>query len=361
MTYAKNHYLCIPIAKDSDNMNITRYCLIVWLSCLAVGCGGKQETQKAEPLRVKTETVSANQTTNERTYVGTVEEESSTSVSFVGTGTVQRVLVNEGQHVKKGQLVAQMDPTQCQNTLVSCEAQMRQANDALERMRQLHEAGSLADIKWVEVQSQVEQARSMLQMAKKALADCYLYAPVSGVVGKKMINAGETALTSQPVCTILSIGKVKVKASVPEKEIASISANTNSRIIIDALAKEFVGGRIEKGVEADAITHTYDIRISMENPGEEILPGMVASVQIRGDGDAGNLEGCISVPLTSVQQTAGGEKFVWLLRDGKAHRQQITLGESSQQRIIVNEGLKQGDKVITQGYQKVGEGTDVTE
>jgi len=326
-----------------------------------VSCGGKQETQKTEPLRVKTETVSANQTTSERTYVGVVEEESSISASFVGTGTIQRILVNEGQHVKKGQMIAQMDPTQCQNTLASCEAQMRQANDAQERMRQLHEAGSLADIKWVEIQSQVEQARSMLQMAKKALADCYIYAPVSGVIGKKMLNAGETALTSQPVCTILSIGKVKVKVSIPEKEIASISPNTVSRVSIDALGKEYVGGKIEKGVEADAITHTYDIRISLENPTEEILPGMVASVDISGAGEIGSTEGCISIPMTSVQQTAGGEKFVWVVRDGKAHRQPVSLGETTQQRIIINEGLRQGDKIITEGYQKVGEGTDVTE
>ena len=337
----------------------TRICLMVLMACLLTGCGGKREARENEPMRVRTEVVSASTPRVERSYVGVVEEESSTSVSFVGTGTVQHVSVSEGQHVYKGQLIARMDPTQCQNTVANCEAQMRQANDALERMRQLHEAGSLADMKWVETQSQVEQARSMLQMAKKALADCYLYAPVSGVVGKKMMNAGETALTSQPVCTILGIKRVKVKVGIPEKEIAAIAPNTATRITIDALGKEFTGGRIEKGVEADAITHTYDIRIMLDNPSEEILPGMVASVSMIGGQEAA--EGSITVPLACVQQTAGGDKFVWVARDGKSHRQPVVLGDVVQRRIVIEEGLRQGDRVITGGYQKVGEGSDVAE
>ena len=343
-----------------NGMNIAKICVAALTMVVLMGCGGKQEGQKIEPMRVKTETVSTGTPSTERTYVGVIEEGSSTSVSFVGTGTVQRVAVSEGQHVQRGQLIAQMDPTQCKNTLANCEAQMRQAEDALERMRQLHEAGSLADMKWVETQSQVEQARAMLQMAKKALADCYIYAPVSGVVGKKMMNAGETALTSQPVCTILNIRGVKVRVSIPEKEIAAIAPNTVTRIAIDALGKEYAGGRIEKGVEADAMTHTYDIRIALDNPREEILPGMVASVVINGEKKT-EVEDGMSVPLSSVQQTAGGEKFVWVVRDGKAHRQPVVVGEAAQRRILVKEGLRQGDRVITEGYQKVGEGTDVTE
>ena len=146
-------------------IKIIRIGLAALFAALVFGCTGKQEKRENEPLRVKTETVATSVSTDGRTYVGTVEEMSSTSVSFVGTGTVQRVAVREGQHVQRGQLVAQMDPTQCKNTLSSCEAQVRQAEDALERMRQLHDAGSLADMKWVETQSQVEQARAMLQMA----------------------------------------------------------------------------------------------------------------------------------------------------------------------------------------------------
>ena len=320
------------------------------------------------PVRVKTEVVGGVSDVNGRAYVGEVEAESSTAVSFTGSGTVLRVLVDEGQRVGKGQLIAEMDATQARNALANCEAQMRQANDALARMKQLHDQNSLADMKWVETQSQVAQAQAQLDMAKKAVADCRVYAPVSGVVGKKMMNAGETALPSQPVCTILNINNVKVKVSVPEKEIARFSATTPTEIRVEALGETFAGGRIEKGVQADPVSRTYDIRIRVENPGERLLAGMVCEVKattpsptlpINGEGD--HAASVISVPITAVQRSADGSMFVWKAEEGKVHRAKVTLGEASGNRMEVVSGLKKGDKVIVEGYQKLSEGSEYEE
>ena len=318
------------------------------------------------PVRVKTEVVGEAADVNGRTYVGEVEAESSTAVSFTGSGTVLRVLVDEGQRVSKGQLIAEMDATQARNALANCEAQMRQANDALARMKQLHDQNSLADMKWVETQSQVAQAQAQLDMAKKAVADCRVYAPVSGVVGKKMMNAGETALPSQPVCTILNINNVKVKVSVPEKEIAQFSATTPTEIRVEALGETFAGGRIEKGVQADPVSRTYDVRIRVENLGERLLAGMVCEVKVMGgcDGVAANETqrgAAVSVPITAVQRSADGSMFVWKAEEGKAHRAKVTLGEASGNRMEVVGGLKKGEKVIVEGYQKLSEGTEYEE
>ena len=339
----------------------------VMLTLLASCSGGKEE-RKVAPVRVKTEVVGGAADVNGRAYVGEVEAESSTAVSFTGSGTVLRVLVDEGQRVSKGQLIAEMDATQARNALANCEAQMRQANDALARMKQLHDQNSLADMKWVETQSQVAQAQAQLDMAKKAVADCRVYAPVSGVVGKKMMNAGETALPSQPVCTILNINNVKVKVSVPEKEIARFSATTPTEIRVEALGETFAGGRIEKGVQADPVSRTYDIRIRVENPGERLLAGMVCEVKattpsptlpLYGEGD--HAASVISVPITAVQRSADGSMFVWKAEEGKVHRAKVTLGEASGNRMEVVSGLKKGDKVIVEGYQKLSEGSEYEE
>ena len=323
-------------------------------------CTQKQE-QTTETLRVTTETVGTTAASAGATYVGTVEGLSSTACSFTGMGTITKMCVSEGQTVQKGQLLAQIDDTQCRNALATCEAQMRQANDALARMKQLHESNSISDMKWVEVQSQVDQARSSLDMAKKALRDCNLYAPVSGVIGSKMANSGETALPSQPVCSIVDISAVKVKVSVPEKEIALIHATTHSVITVDALGKTFHGGRIEKGIEADALTHTYNIKIGVANAGRQLLPGMVCQVSLDGLSAATAGESILTVPVTAVQQDAKGEKFVWVVKNGKAHRQTVAIGSLQGNRIAVTSGLAAGDKIITEGYQKVSEGSEVKE
>ncbi|MBO4741645.1 MAG: efflux RND transporter periplasmic adaptor subunit, partial [Bacteroidales bacterium] len=198
------------------------------------------------PTRVQTEVVSTSLSTNGQTYVGIVEEREATAVSFTGMGVVRRMLVNEGQPVAKGQLLAEMDNTQARNVLNGAEAQMNQANDALARYTMLHDNGSLPEVQWVEIQSKVAQAKSQLEVARKNFDDCQLTAPVSGIIGKKMMGVGETAMPSQAVVNILDISTVKVKVSIPESEVSGINAHTPSVIKVEAINHSFEGGPIEK-------------------------------------------------------------------------------------------------------------------
>ena len=324
---------------------------------LISSCTSKKERNTKAPTRVETEVVSTAMNANGQTYVGIVEECEATAVSFTGMGVVKRMLVNEGQAVSRGQLIAEMDDTQARNLLSGAEAQMTQANDALSRYKMLHDNGSLPEVQWVEIQSKVAQAKSQLEVAKKNLADCRLVAPVSGIVGKRLVGAGETAMPSQAVVSILDISTVKVKVAIPETEISGIGANTSSTIKVEAANGSFSGGRIEKGVQADALTHTYDIRIRVANGQRKLLPGMVASVQFA------HLEKPskdLSVPVTAVQKKADGTLFVWTVaNDSTAHRTTVTTGETTGNRIVVATGINDGIRVITEGYQKLSEGTRV--
>lgn len=336
-------------------MNKTKTFLIAVAVMSLMACGGNKTERKAEPVAVETETVKTGSDIQGRTYVGVVEEESTTSISFSASGTLTRVYVEEGQAVRAGQLIAELDKTQAQNMLAAAEAQMKQANDALVRMKQLHDNGSLPEIKWVETQSAVEQAQAALDLAKKNLTDCSVRTPVSGIVGKGVKEAGETVLPALPVASVLNINKVRVVVSVPEKEIADFTPKTPTVISVEALdGRTFQGGIITKGVEADGATHTYDIKIHLQNADHSLLPGMVC--QVRVEGTAGSL---MSVPITSVQKNAKGEQFVWTVKNGKAHRNIVTTGRASGNRIAIEQGLAEGEQVVTEGYQKLSEGTEV--
>ena len=147
--------------------------LLILLSAISICSCSEQKEQKAKaPVRVETETVSSGMTSDSHTYVGTVEERTATAVSFTGMGLVKRMLVSEGQSVGRGQLIAEIDDTQARNLLSGAEAQMAQANDALQRYKMLYDAGSLPEVQWVEIKSKVAQAQSQLQVARKNLSDC---------------------------------------------------------------------------------------------------------------------------------------------------------------------------------------------
>ncbi len=316
----------------------------------------KKKKRTLEPVFVETEVIQVGTSMPDRTYVGVVEELSTTSVSFNASGTLTKVYVNEGDHVSAGQQIAEIDSSQARNLLTAAQAQMREADDALERMRQLHESGALPDIKWVETQSKVEQAQAQLDLAKKSLKDCAVRTPVGGIVGKNVKAVGENVLPSMPVASILDISKVMVVVSIPEKEIASITTNTPTTVSVDALGgRVYQGGAITKCVEADDMTHSYHIKICLQNSDYALLPGMVCQVHVNKDKNVS----MVSVPISAIKKNSRGEHFVWTARKSRAYRTVVVPGKTSGNRITIEEGLKPGDVIIVEGYQKLSEGVFV--
>lgn len=377
-------------------MRVKTVAVALTVMMVAVGCGNKKESQEKAPIGVQTERVSASYSGVGQNYVGIVEENEATAVSFTSMGVVRRMLVSEGQAVSRGQLLAELDPQTMANSVTAAEATTSQANDmveqakakyeqakdAYERMKLLHDNGSLPEIKWIEMETNLRQAETMLKsaqtsvrsasatekIARKGLADTRLIAPVSGVVGRRQVNAGETALPSQAVVTILDINTVKVKVSVPEAEMAAITEHTPSMVKVEAAGKSVPGGRIEKGVKADPMTHTYDIRILVPNGDHKLLPGMVANVTLNkaypaaNDQQAQPAAGGITLPVVSVQRRADGSLFVWTVdKDGKAHRTNVQIGTVIGNRVVITDGLADGQRVVVRGYQKLSEGTRTIE
>ena len=332
--------------------------MLMSAAVLTVSCGPQEATAEKSPIRVVIQMVSPEKSGTSCTYVGMIEENEATAVSFTSMGVVKRIFVQEGQSVTQGQLIAEMDDTQARNLLSGAEAAMMQANDAYSRFKMLHDNGSLPEVQWVEVQSKVAQAKAQLEIAQKNLADCRLTAPVCGVVGRRQVSAGETALPSQSVVSILDIRQVKVKVAVPETEIGTIQSQTPTQIDVKAIGGHYQGGKIEKGVQADALTHTYDVRIKVDNHDGRLLPGMVANVQFVASGES--QQGNILVPVTAVQRKADGSLFVWTVTpEGRAHRTTVTIGAVRDNRLEVVNGLEPGHRLVTEGYQKLSEGSRV--
>lgn len=326
------------------------------LVVLITACGNSQQNGTEETIYVNTEKASLSDSPLQMPYIGVVEAQQSTMVSFTGMAVLKSVTVGEGQKVKKGQLLATIDDTQARNALAAAKSALEQATDAQVRMKQLHDSNSLPDMKWVEIESKVKQAQASYEMCKKSLEECAIYAPCDGVIGSKIMSVGETVLPSEPVLDILSIDKVKVRINVPEKEIAKLSEQTPSLMTFDALSgKTFYGGKIEKGVSADAVTHTYDARILLNNPNCDLLPGMVAKVYLTPEPN--NRQ--ITLPVKAVQQSTDKKLFVWVVKNGTAQRVYINVGETIGNKIVITDGLDEGEEVITEGYQKVGVGTPV--
>jgi membrane fusion protein, multidrug efflux system len=325
----------------------------------AVLCSCTQKTLTTgndSSVNVKIETVEVSNDVNTLDYVGTIEEKSSTALGFSTLGTIEKIYVSEGEYVSGGKLLAKLDPTSAQSILDAAESTLKQAQDGYNRLKSIHDNGSLPEIQMVDIETKLQQAQSSYNIAKKNLKNCSLYAPTSGIVGEKIAQAGESAILGKSILNLLDISSVKVIISVPENEISAIPNNSKSKITITALGgKEYIGTGIEKSVSSNALSHTYRAYINLSNPKQELLPGMVCKVRI----STGNTSQEIVIPINSIQTTSDGRKFVWGENKGTAKRMFITTGIAKGNKVVVTNGLSTGDRIITEGYQKISEDSKI--
>ena len=346
-----------------------KVCFVAVAVCLSLlaSCGKKECNQEAvEAVNVKEMTVGENSSPvmdGNYGYSGTVEEVSGSSLSFTTGGTITQLKVKVGDRVSKGQLIASVDPTQVSHSYEMAHAARMQAEDAYRRMKQLHDKGSLPEIKWVEAQSQLQQAVSAENIAKKSLADCNLYAPFSGVISEKYAEVGQNAAPGMPVVKLVTTMALNVKISVPESEMADIHVRQRARILVQALdGKQYEGYVIEKGVIADPVSRSYSVKIRVEGTDNALLPGMVSQVSLGKISQTSPSHGSVApivIPAHLVQLADDNSNFVWVDEDGKAVRRTIVCGEYSSNGVVVASGLKNGDRVIVEGQQKVSTGMKV--
>ncbi len=328
-------------------------CLISFQGCSS----GTSQPEKSAAIFVKTQIVRETENMNILGYTGVVEGMSSVALSFSAPGTIERMLVSEGDFAGKGQLVARLDPTSAQNMFNVAESSLKQAQDGYDRLKSIHEKGSLPEVQMVDIETKLNQAQSGYNIARKNLEDCSLYAPVSGVVGRKMAEAGEIAVPGKAVITLIDISSVKISFSVPENEISLIPSSCESVITVSALGdKQFTGKKITKNAVANPVSHTYKASVNVANPGRDLLPGMVCNITLSNK----TPEAGISIPIEVVMTSADGRSFVWCDENGTARRRFIATGKARGNGVEVTQGLSEGDVIVTEGFQKISEGDNIS-
>ena len=310
----------------------------------------KKIAQKKTPI-VKVETIVAKNSNvgSSLRYAGSIAEVATTMVSFSSPGTVKSVHVTEGKKVNKGALVATLDDTSAKSALEIASALKNQAEDARARMEKLHQNKTISEIQWMDVESKYRQAIAAEKLAQKALDDCKLYAPATGIVAGKSLEIGQNVVPSSPVFRIVNIATVKAVASVPEKDVAML------KVRVGALGdKTFEGKITNKGISANPLSRSYQIEAELKNKSGELLPGMLLEMFI----DSKNSLAGVELPASAVLLDEYNRSFVWVVRDGKTTRKNVetSLGNGSQ---LLVQGIDDGDSVVVKGMSKVGEGDRV--
>lgn len=339
--------------------------LIAAIAIIFSGCKNHSEKiTEQPPVKVKVDIIDKSNAGNSDsfvTYSGTVSSSDNTLVSFSVAGTIMSLTVEEGSNVAKGQLLGTVSSGDYRNANNIAEAQLEEAKDAYNRLKKLHDANALPDIKWVEIQQKLKEAENQVQITRRTVSESSLYSPVSGTVSKKLSGVGQNVAPGQPVYELVSTGNLTIDISVPENEIGNFSVG--QKAVVGFENKEI--GEIEgivkqKSVVADPLTRGFTVKLSIPSVNNRVLPGMVGSVKFAKNFNktADEITNII-LPPQAVQLDFNNRNFVWYVKNGKAERKFVKVDELMNDGVMILEGLSSGDTVITQGMHKVGTGTKV--
>lgn len=330
---------------------------------LIVGCRNEQKETKASadesPIKVKVAKAEASHQQQILKYSGIIEASQTIPLTFQTAGIIGKIYVGEGDFVKKGQLLAEVEKGSLVSAYDGALAKYNQATDAQARLKKVYDNGSLPEIKWVEVNSQVAQAASLLDATKRNLENCELRAPDNGVIGERNIEPGMSAIQINAPLKLVKIEKVLAKISVPENEISLIQKGQGAGLCVSALNRKTYQGLVERvGVVANQLSRTYEVKIAVDNKDLMLKPGMVCEVEVSLPAS----QSVILIPLSCVIRDENQKPWVYVVDpvSNLCHKNSIALNGILNDKLVVSSGLSAGEIVVVQGNQKISDSMKVT-
>lgn len=322
-------------------------------SGLLMACGGSDKKEDDVKVRnVMTVTPLNRQESAVKNFSGLVKENSTVSLSFRTAGQIQNILVKEGSHVKRGQLVATLDTKDYQLQVDAAQTQYNQLKNEVERLRQLHEGKSLSGNDYEKAVSGLEQLRIQLQNAKNQLSYTRLTAPVDGTIQKVNFEPSEMVNAGLPVMDLVDTRTMEVEINVPA-EVYRLLANTTEAYCM-AAGERYELRRISVLTKADA-NQLFTVKYALSG---RLNAGVNVDVYIEVGGDA-TVSG-LSIPAHAIFED-GGKPYVWVVENGDVvKRHAITLnGVDSEGMAVVGSGISATDRVVKAGVKALHEGDKV--
>ncbi len=282
-------------------------------------------------------------------FTGTVEGFNTNNISPQMSARIEKTYVEVGDHVYRGQRLAQMD----QSNLTQARLQMENNKEEFERTKQLYDVGGAS-------KSEFDARKMAYEVSKTTynnlLTNTYLISPISGVVTARNYDAGDMYVMGQPLFTVEQIRPVKIKVNAPESLYGQIKKGASVDINLDVYPNETFKGKVYLVYPSlDATTRTFSVEVTIDNANERVRPGMFARVTFRY-----GIERNVVVPdVAVVKQTGSGDHYVYTVVDGKVVFNKVKLGRIIGTEYEIKSGINEGDMVIIEGQNVVVNGAKV--
>ena len=264
-------------------------------------------------------------------------------------GTVEEILVREGQIVKKGDVLAKVEDEDYRIAVQRARSAYELARSEYERDRSIYAKGVIPTAEFDANRTQMETAKADLENAELQLSRCTITAPMHGIIRKIDAKVGLQLAVGDPLAEILEIDRLKAVVGIPESEVAAVRGLTTVDINLQALGNRVVAGTVHfLSSSPETVARLFRLELAIDNADGEILPGMF----FRADVVKNTVPDAVVVPFYSVI-SRNNEQYVFIEKDGVAYKKAVKLGIMEKWLVQVTEGLAAGDRLLVEGHRDV--------
>ena len=290
---------------------------------------------------------------------GTVESDNNILIPAQSNGVVKKIHVQQGDSVRQGQLLAELDGAIMESGIAELEHGLELATTIYERQDRLWKKNIGSELEYLTAKNNKEGLEMKLETLQEQYKLTKIRAPISGTVDDVLIKEGEMAAAGYGTIRIVQLSLLKLKASLSENYISRVKRGDTVRVRIPVAAREMdlTIDAVSQVIDPNNRTFQIEIRIPAREKG--LMPNMLAVITIN---DYSNPE-ALTVPQNVVQET-GSESFLFVAeeRNGKwiAQRRTVVSGENYGEQLEINDGLSAGEFVVTFGFQNLADGQPVS-
>ena len=326
------------------------------MTLLLAACGGKGQTtqtavvtEEVKPA-VKVANVAVRPVDQVRDYVGTVQAEVKNNIAPQAPGRINKIFVEVGDHVRKGQKLVQMDAANLQQLTLQIENQKVD----FARVKELYAVGGVSKAEFDNMKMSLEVAESQY---RNIMENTQLLSPIDGIVTARNYDAGDMYAMTAPIFTVEQIAPVKLLVGVSESDYSKVHVGDEVKVAADALpGQEFVGKINRIYPTVDPTTRTFTAEVKIDNSYKTLRPGMF----VRATVNFGTNNNVVIPDVAVVKQQGSGERFVYVLNeDNTVSYTKVTLGRRMGAEYEVLEGIADSAKVVIGGQIRLKDGIKV--
>lgn len=310
----------------------------------------KQTAVVEEKPQVRLETVNVQPVAQTQEFTATVDADVVNNISPSVVLRIDKILVEVGDRVQAGQLLAEMD----RSNLIQSKTQLDNIQLEYDRQLALYEVGGTSKQLLDAQQVQLDVARTAYDNLKE---NTQLISPIDGIVTARNYDNGDMYSAGKPLLTVQKIVPVKLMIHVSEGFYTQVKEGMPVKIHLDVYKDETFTGKVSLIYPTiDAATRTFPVEITLDNKDMRVRPGMFARVTI----DFGTERRVVLPDLAVVKQTGSGDRYVYVYNDGKVDFVKVELGRRTDTRYEILSGVPDGARVVVAGQSRLYNGAEVT-